>query len=200
MKGFSEHPIQSFGFYILSDLRIVRYELGEGTIRNSFYNKYRNIILFNKNLLVSGIISFLVGALFTQIYAQYDGNDIVNSLITLVIGYGIYIPLFAFLFYRDNKAKYIDFITGKKNSNKIKNDIKKLFTTFSISEAIFIISKTYIHYSLLVSSVEPYQAYTFAEFVSWLIYLVSINVGTKAVKLFENYFAGYIAYKVLFEV
>jgi hypothetical protein len=119
LKGFSEHLIQSFGFYILSDLRIVRYELGEGTIRNSFYDKYRNIILFNKNLLVSGIISFLVGALFTQIYAQYDGNDIVNSLITLVIGYGIYIPLFAFLFYRDNKAKYIDFITGKKNSNKI---------------------------------------------------------------------------------
>jgi hypothetical protein len=104
----------------------------------------------------------------------------------LVVGYGIYIPLFAFLFYRDNKAKYIDFITGKKNSNKIKNDVKKLFTTFSISEAIFIISKTYIHYSLLVSSVEPYQAYTFAEFVSWIIYLVSINVGTKAVKLFEN--------------
>jgi hypothetical protein len=186
LKSFSEHPIQSFGFYILSDLRIVRYEWGEGTIRNSFYDKYRNIILFNKNLLVSGIISFLVGALFTQIYAQYDGNDIVNSLITLVIGYGIYIPLFAFLFYRDNKAKYIDFITGKKNSNKIKNDVKKLFTTFSISEAIFIISKTYMHYSLLVSSVEPYQAYTFAEFVSWIIYLISINVGTKAVKLFEN--------------
>jgi hypothetical protein len=37
-----------------------------------------------------------------------------------------------------------------------------------------------------VSSVEPYQAYTFAELVSWIIYLVTINVGTKAVRLFEN--------------
>lgn len=129
----------------------------------SFYQKHRNTILFNKNLLVSGIISFLVGALFTQIYAQYDENHIVNSLITLVIGYAVYIPLFAFLFYRDNKAKYIDPLTGKKNSNKIKNDIKKLFTAFSISEAIFIVSKTYIHYSLLVSSVEPYQAYSLAN-------------------------------------
>jgi hypothetical protein len=79
----------------------------------SFYQKHRNTILFNKNLLVSGIISFLVGALFTQIYAQYDENHIVNSLITLVIGYAVYIPLFAFLFYRDNKAKYIDPLTGK---------------------------------------------------------------------------------------
>ena len=151
----------------------------------SFYQKYRNTILFNKNLL-SGIISFLVGALFTQIYAQYDENHILNSLITLVIGYAVYIPLFAFLFYRDNKAKYIDPLTGKKNSNRIKNDVKKLFTAFSISEVIFIVSKTYIHYSLLVSSVEPYQAYSLAEFVSWIIYFISINVGAKALKLFEN--------------
>lgn len=158
----------------------------EEIIHNSFYYKYRDFIHFNKNLLVSGIVSFLVGASFTQIYAQYDGNDIVNSLITLVIGYGVYIPLFAFLFYRDNKTKYRDSLTGKKNSNKIKNDLKRLSTAFTISEAIFIISKTYIHYSLLVASVEPYQAYTFAEFVSWIIYLVTINVGTKAVKLFEN--------------
>lgn len=152
----------------------------------SFYQKYRNTILFNKNLLVSGIISFLVGALFTQIYAQYDENHTLNSLITLIIGYAVYIPLFAFLFYRDNKAKYIDPLTGKKNSNKIKNDVKKLFTAFSISEAVFIVSKTYIHYSLLVSSIEPYQAYSLAEFVSWIIYFISINVGAKAVKLFEN--------------
>jgi hypothetical protein len=121
----------------------------------SFYHRYRNTILFNKNLLVSGIISFLIGALFTQLYAQYDGNHVTNSLITLVIGYAVYIPLFAFLFYRDNKAKYIDPLTGRKNSNRIKNDVKKLFTAFSISEAIFIVSKTYIHYSLLVSSIEP---------------------------------------------
>jgi hypothetical protein len=158
----------------------------KGTMMISFYQKYRNTILFNKNLLVSGIISFLVGALFTQIYAQYDENHILNSLITLVIGYAVYIPLFAFLFYRDNKAKYIDPLTGKKNSNRIKNDVKKLFTAFSISEVIFIVSKTYIHYSLLVSSVEPYQAYSLAEFVSWIIYFISINVGAKALKLFEN--------------
>jgi hypothetical protein len=93
---------------------------------------------------------------------------------------------FSRFYTRDNKIKYIDPLTGKKHSNKIKDDIKKLFTAFSISEAIFILSKTYIHYSLLASSIEPYQAYTFAEFVSWIIYLISINVGTKAIKLFEN--------------
>jgi hypothetical protein len=63
--------------------------------------------------------------------------------------------------------------------------IKKLFTAFSISETIFILSKTYIHYSLLASSVQPYQAFAFAECIAWIIYLISINVGTKALKLFE---------------
>jgi hypothetical protein len=157
----------------------------EMNMMTSFYHKYKDNILFNKNLLISGIISFLVGALFTQIYAQYDENHVVNSLITLIIGYAVYIPLFAFLFHRDNKAKYVD-PTGKKNSSRIKKDVKKLFTAFSISEAIFVVSKTYIHYSLLVSSVEPYQAYAVAEFISWVIYFISINVGAKAVKLFEN--------------
>src|SRR5215210_8071156 len=75
----------------------------KGTMMTSFYHKYKDDILFNKNLLISGIISFLVGALFTQVFAQYDENHIVNSLITLVIGYAVYIPLFAFLFYRDKK-------------------------------------------------------------------------------------------------
>ena len=87
-------------------------------MKNNFYNKYRNIILFNKSLLISGIVSFLVGALFTQIYAHYDGNNIANSLITSVIGYGVYIPLFAFLYYRDNKIKYIDPLTGKNTQTK----------------------------------------------------------------------------------
>ncbi len=156
------------------------------TMMTKFYTKYRDTILFNKSLLIAGIISFVVGALFTQIYAEYDGNHAINSLVTLAVGYAVYIPIFAFLFYRDNKTKYVDPLTGKRNSNKIKNDVKKLFATFSISEVLFVISKTYIHYSLLVSSVEPYQAYAIAEFISWIIYFISINIGTKAVRLFEN--------------
>ena len=117
--------------------------------------------MFNKNLLVSGIISFLVGALFTQIYAQYDENYIANSLITLVIGYAVYIPLFAILFYRDNKAKYIDPLTGRKNSNRIKNDVKKLFTAFSISKAIFIVSYSSKYLLIAISGIDFSHSTTF---------------------------------------
>ena len=40
-----------------------------------------------------------------------------------------------FFFYRDNKSRYVDPLTGKKNSKNIKEDTKKLFETFSVSES-----------------------------------------------------------------
>jgi hypothetical protein len=147
--------------------------------------KYRKVILFNKNLLISGIVSFLAGALSTQIYALFDDNNMYNAIITLTIGYCIYIPVFAFLFYRDNKLRYVDPLTGKKNSKNIREDIMKLLGAFTVSEVIFIATKLYIHYSLLQLYVQPYQALAIAELTAWGVFLVSINTGIKVVKLFK---------------
>ena len=147
--------------------------------------KYRKVILFNKNLFISGIVSFLAGALSTQIYALFDDNNMYNAIITLTIGYCVYIPVFVFLFYRDNKLRYVDPLTGKKNSKNIREDIMKLLGAFTVSEVIFIATKLYIHYSLLQLYVQPYQALTIAELTAWGVFLVSINTGIKVVKLFK---------------
>jgi hypothetical protein len=147
--------------------------------------KYRKVILFNKNLLVSGIVSFLAGALATQSYALFDRNNMSNAIITITIGYCVYIPVFAFLFYRDNKSRYIDPLTGKKNSKNIREDIMKLFGAFTVSEVIYIAVKLYIHYSLLQLFVQPYQALTIAELTAWGVFLISINIGIKVAKLFK---------------
>ncbi|MFY9872275.1 MAG: hypothetical protein WAK17_21395 [Candidatus Nitrosopolaris sp.] len=147
--------------------------------------KYRKVILFNKNLLISGIVSFLAGALATQSYALFDRNNMSNAIITLTIGYCVYIPIFAFLFYRDNKSRYIDPLTGKKNSKNIREDITKLFGAFTVSEVIYIAVKLYIHYSLLQLYVQPYQALTIAELTAWGVFLISINTGIKVAKLLK---------------
>ena len=60
---------------------------------------------------------------------------------TLGAEYGICIPLFAVLFYFDNKDKYVDPITGKRIVIIIRNDIKKLAAAFSIAEVVFSFSK-----------------------------------------------------------
>ena len=150
-----------------------------------FYNKHRNYILFNKNMIISGIFAFIVGTFFTQFYAQYEKNNFVNSILTLSVEYAVYIPLFGFLYYLDNKEKYVD-QSGKKNYVNIKNDILKLFAIFSISEIIFSVSKVSIHFQLMQISFEPYHASMIASFSAWFIFLVIINFGAKIVKLFKS--------------
>jgi hypothetical protein len=56
------------------------------------YNKYRNYILLNKNIIISGVFAFFGGAIFTQLYSQYNSNNLANSVSTLLIEYAIYIP------------------------------------------------------------------------------------------------------------
>ena len=151
-----------------------------------FYKKYRGYILFNKNIIIAGTAALIVGILFTQIYAQHATNNFLNSILTLTVEYAIYIPVFAFLFYFDNKNKYVDPLSGKKNYTKIKNDIIKLFTIFSVSEIIYAVSKVSIHFQLMQISFEPYQATTIASLAAWFIFLVIINLGARFVKLFRS--------------
>ena len=150
-----------------------------------FYTKHRNYILFNKNMIISGIFAFIVGTFFTQFYSQYEKNNFVNSIVTLSVEYAAYIPLFGFLYYLDNKEKYVD-QSGKKNYAIIKKDIIKLFAIFSISEIIFSVSKVSIHFQLMQISFEPYLASMIASFTAWIIFLVIINFGAKIVKLFNS--------------
>ena len=154
---------------------------------NYLYQKYKSTILFNKNLILSGIAAFFAGALFAQLYAEQGlNNNFLIALYTLSIEYGVYIPLFVILFYLDNKTRYIDPITGHKNSAQIISDIKKLFAAFSISELIYSGCKILAQYYLLQENVEAYQASMLAAILAWLVFLVCINTSIKAVNLFKR--------------
>ena len=83
---------------------------------------------------MAGTCAFVSAAFITQFYyTQYNESHIANSIIALLSEYSVYIPLFALLFYIDNRHRYIDPLTGKKDFKTIRSDIKKLFTAFSIS-------------------------------------------------------------------
>jgi len=151
-----------------------------------FYRKYKNYILFDKNIIIAGIAALIVGTFFTQFYSQQNKNNFLNSIVTLSVEYAVYIPLFALFFYFDNKRRYIDPTSGKKNYKNIKSDIIKLFAIFSLSEIIFAVSKVSIHFQLMQISFEPYQASMIGSFTAWFIFLVIINFGANVVKLFKN--------------
>ena len=82
----------------------------------SSYNRYRNYILFNKNIIISGTFALIAGTFFTQFYSQYEKNNFVNSIVTLSVEYAVYIPLFAFLYYLDNKEKVTSIIRLPKRT------------------------------------------------------------------------------------
>ena len=155
-------------------------------IGKGFYNKYRNYILLNRNIIIAGTAALVVGVFFTQLYSEYNKNNLLNSIVTLTVEYAVYIPIFAILYYLDNRGRYVDVLTGKKNYAIIKSDLIKLFTIFSISEVIYSVAKVSIHFQLMQISFEPYQATMIASTTAWLIFLIIINLGAKFVKLFKK--------------
>src|SRR5712692_2911024 len=116
------------------------------------------MVLFNKNILIAGAAGFFSGALGAQLYSQYDKNSFVNAIVALLSEYSVDIPFFAIAFYIDNRYRYYDPITGKKNTAVIKQDIKKLVIAISASEAFYAVTKIFTHYQFLQYAVAPYQA------------------------------------------
>jgi hypothetical protein len=157
-------------------------------VKVTLYNKYKDLILFNKNIIIAGICSFFSAAFFTQMYyVYYNKSHTTNSIVALSIEYIVYIPLFALLFYIDNRHTYIDPLTGKKDFKTIKRDIKKLFTAFSISEIAFSLSNISFTYEFLQLGVPPYQASMFGSIAASIISFALVNfVIIKVVKLFKD--------------
>lgn len=151
-----------------------------------FFRRYRDAILFNRNLIIAGAGGFFASAYSSQLYAQYDSSDLANSAVALAVEYGVYIPVFATLFYVDNRSKYVDPATGRRDSRRIRQDIKKLSTAFSVSEVIFAITRVLMQYALLQAGSQPYEASMASSLVAWGVFFVAINSMAKLVKLFRR--------------
>ncbi len=155
---------------------------------NKFYKlyiKYKNVLLFNKNLAISGTSSFLVGGIAAQIFhSHYQISGIINSISTLLTEYSVFFPLFFFLFYMDNRYRYKNPITGKKDSGKIRTDFKKLLAAFAVSEIIYSFSKVILQYYLLhLPILEPYQSGMISTILSWVFSASAVNVMVRVTKL-----------------
>jgi hypothetical protein len=153
----------------------------------SFFKKYRDAILFNRNLISAGAGGFIASALISQLYySQYDSGDFATSVVALATEYAVYVPLFALLFYVDNRHKYLDPATGKRDAMRIRQDIKKLFAAFTVSEVIFAVTRFLTQYGLLQARLEPYEASMASSLIAWAMFFVAINLMAKAVRLFKG--------------
>ncbi len=161
------------------------YEHGSDGVFDRFIKRYRQVILFNKNLLISGTGGFFASAYISQVHLEHYADKLTNSILALVMEYAVYIPLFTLLFYIDNRGRYTDPLTGKRNLNVIKDDAKRLFATFSIAEIIFSITRFASQYQLLQVGVEAYQASMIGSTIAWVVFFIAINLMAKLVRLFR---------------
>lgn len=152
---------------------------------HGFRKKYSDAIKFNRNIIIAGFAAFLTSSYVAQESHESTG-DLGNSAVVLATDYGVYIPVFALLFYLDNRSKYIDPATGRRDSKKIANDVKKLLASFSVSEVIFAVTRFGLHYQFLQSGAEAYIASMASSVIAWAVFLVAINLMAKAVRLFKR--------------
>ena len=151
------------------------------------HNKHRDIMLFNKNIIIAAIITAAIDVLIVG-YAVtlYPNDPFLISAISLIADFAIYNALFIFLFFVDNRKRYVD-ADGKVNKQKIREDGKKLITALGISEFGYLATKflsTYMmfSYTLLGGS----QISIITTILAWLTYLTSANILIKRQHFFDN--------------
>jgi hypothetical protein len=161
---------------------------GGGRRRQSihqFYTKYRGLILFNKNILVASVVAIITDAIVVQYAAHNIDNDIFVSIFSIITDTGVYLTAFAGLFYIDNRKKYIDAVTGRRDSTRFKQDAKKIVTALGVSEVVYMIGKFLSIYLLLQTNVAPpYQIAMLSTLLAGGFSIVTANLMVKAQKLF----------------
>jgi hypothetical protein len=154
--------------------------------RGSFYSRYKAAILFNKNLVISGVAGFFASAIASQLYAQHNPDEFANSVIAVSAEYAVYLPLFGLLFYFDNRDKYVDQSTGRRNKSQIGNDVKKLFASFGVSEVVFSIVRFGSQYGLLRLDLQAYEASMISSLAAWAVFFVSVNIMARLTRLHKR--------------
>lgn len=159
-----------------------------GRLKHSFkqfYTRYRELVLFNKNIIVAAVAAIITDAIVVQYVAQSISDDVLVSIFSIITDTGVYLVAFAGLFYIDNRKKYIDVVTGMRDSNRFKQDAKKIVTALGVSEVVYMIGKFTSIYLLLQSNVAPpYQVAMLSTLLAGGFSTVTANLMIKAQKLF----------------
>ncbi|HEX6647426.1 MAG TPA: hypothetical protein VF047_09625 [Nitrososphaeraceae archaeon] len=149
-----------------------------------FYSKYREIISFNKNIIIAAIINAIAN-IFIVNYASiiYVTNYLLISVISIVADFLIYNVSFIILYLIDNRSKYVN-PDGSKNNQKIKQDLKKLITIIGLAEISYIATKFLLTFIIFQSlSIDPSLISIITTVLAWIFYIIISNIMARKQKL-----------------
>jgi hypothetical protein len=151
-----------------------------------FYNKYRETILMNKNLLIAGIFGFIASAVIAELYALYSTSDVLTSTVTVLVGFIIYKTAFVVLFHIDNKQKYTNRLTSEINFTILKQIIKKMIFAWSIFDIVNNLVRGIILFELLLIDLKPFEAAIISSLTASSLSYLSINLISRHIKIFSS--------------
>ena len=152
---------------------------------DKFYKRYSSTISLNKNLLLSGIVGFIVSLVVAYVYTKYSTNDFAISALTVITGFVSAKIVFVILFHLDNKEKYTKRFTGKLNIEIIKQIATKMIFADAIFDIINNVSRFFILLELLRMEYQPIQAATIASIIASCFSYLAINLIVRRIHVFR---------------
>ena len=137
----------------------------------------------NKNILIAFAASIIISAIIAQILSDQD--DVLNTTYTTIADYVIYFSVFSSLFYLDSRKKY-RLESGKTDTAKLKQDLKKLITSLGIAEVVYTIARWALQYYFLTINYDPYLASIGSQGISTIIYMIVLNLIVKITRLYKD--------------
>jgi len=137
----------------------------------------------NKNILIAFAASIIISAIIAQILSDQD--DVLNTTYTTIADYVIYFSVFSSLFYLDSRKKY-RLESGKTDTAKLKQDLKKLITSLGIAEVVYTIARWALQYYFLTINYDPYLASIISQGISTIIYMIVLNLIVKITRLYKD--------------
>jgi len=137
----------------------------------------------NKNVLIAFAASIIISAIIAQILS--DQADYLNTTYTTIADYIIYFSVFSSLFYLDNRKKY-RLESGRTDTKKLKQDLKKLITSLGIAEVVYTVARWAFQYYFLTINYDPYLASIVSQGISTIIYMIVLNLTVKITRLYKD--------------
>ena len=137
----------------------------------------------NKNILIAFAASIIISAIIAQILS--DQADYLNTTYTTIADYIIYFSVFSSLFYLDNRKKY-KLKSGKTDTIKLRQDLKKLITSLGIAEVVYTVARWVLQYYFLTINYDPYLASIVSQGLSTIIYMMVLNLIVKITRLYKD--------------
>ena len=145
--------------------------------------KYKEYLKLNKNILFGYAAPVVISAIAAQLLSEQE--NYLNTTFTLMVDYSVYLSTFSGLYYMDNRKKY-KLTSGETDWHVLKKDLIKLISSLGVGEIIYIIARWILQYYLLTEIYEPYLASVIAQSISFIIFLMVVNLGVKLTGLYRD--------------